>query len=508
MKTIGSYILSDQPIGKGGMATVYEARHKTSGERFAIKFLNAAYSSDVNIRSRFIEEGRRMAAMNHEHIVRVVGVVEEQGTLAIVMQLIDGMSLKEYIETHGRLPDHGIARIIQDISSALSYVHSKGIIHRDVSTSNIMIDRSGDAYLMDFGISKYLTDGRMDSTQTGLMMGSPIYMSPEQVRDSSRVGIQSDIYSFGVVIWQMVTCKVPYGCEGMSVYDILNKVVNEPLSKTGTKWDRIIQRATRKNPAERYGNLNELADDMNIPTVEEPQTLFPWINYKTINNLALAFFYSVIILFLMVMLAILIVKIAEKVNGPKTVTSRPNGHTSKVVAPAPPSSTSTVIVPTPRPVVQPPINPPRGVSTVKVDANGDGVSELMWLEEPAFDIAEGCDGDCNTIIKFSNTSIPSLVIRDCIGGKLENLGDLNNDGADEIGLLPGGFTGCTRQYRTWTLKQSNWIHAIEPFLTHCEYYNTGKPHVTRGSHKGYANIHVSEIGGAGVRVRAKMVKVR
>jgi formylglycine-generating enzyme required for sulfatase activity len=132
------------------------------------------------------------------------------------------------------------------------------VIHRDISPANIMLDREGNAILMDFGISKFILSesgvGSTSVTQTGQVIGTPLYMSPEQIEDSSRVGLQTDIYSLGVVLWQSVTGKVPYGADGMSQYNLIKRVVEQPLEKTHTKWDVLIEKATQKEPSNRFSS--------------------------------------------------------------------------------------------------------------------------------------------------------------------------------------------------------------------------------------------------------------
>jgi hypothetical protein len=170
------------------------------------------------------------------------------------MEHIDGETLKEYLDRKGKLSDEEIRNIFSQMLDAVGYVHEQGLVHRDIKPSNFMIDKKGKVKLLDFGIAKN-TDASSDEytqTGTGMQMGTPMYMSPEQITETKSVTAQSDIYSLGVVLWQLVTGERPYNTATLSNFQLQLKIVTEPLSKTNTNWDNFISRATAKDINDRY----------------------------------------------------------------------------------------------------------------------------------------------------------------------------------------------------------------------------------------------------------------
>jgi serine/threonine protein kinase len=241
-------------LGQGGMAKVYLAEHKSLGHKVAIKVLNKEYFHNDNIRKRFLAEARSLAQMNHPNIVRVMDLIEDNESAAFVMEHIEGRTLRDYLEEKGKLPDDEIKHLFGQMLDAVGYVHEKGLIHRDIKPSNFMLDGRGNIKLLDFGIAKAHDSSAAEYTQTGtgVQMGTPMYMSPEQIVSTKAVTTQSDIYSMGVVLWQMVSGKKPYDSSILSTFQIQAKIVNEPLPETGTVWGEIIYKATRKDLKTRY----------------------------------------------------------------------------------------------------------------------------------------------------------------------------------------------------------------------------------------------------------------
>jgi len=214
--------------------------------------------------------------MSHPHVIRVSDLIDEGDTVAFVMEYVEGETLKEYLERKGKLTDTEIREIFSQMLDAVGYVHEQKLVHRDIKPSNFMIDKRGKVKLMDFGIAKSLDPKAAEYTQTGtgMQMGTPMYMSPEQITETKSVTAQSDIYSLGVVLWQMVTGKKPYDTKTLSNFQLQLKIVQEPLEVTNSDWDRIIQKATAKNVLHRFKNFVELKQDLwTSPTikVEEPE---------------------------------------------------------------------------------------------------------------------------------------------------------------------------------------------------------------------------------------------
>ena len=203
-----------------------------------------------------------MFKMSHPNIVRVTDMIDDGETVAFVMEYIEGESLKEYLDRKGKLGDEQIQYILQQMLDALEYVHVQGLVHRDIKPSNFMLTPQGKVMLMDFGIAKQLNPGSPEYTSTGTnqQMGTAMYMSPEQIHETRNVTVQSDIYSLGVVLWQMITGQKPYDMGTLSTFQLQTKIVTEPLSLTNTVWDGLIRRATEKEVEKRFRDAKEFKE--------------------------------------------------------------------------------------------------------------------------------------------------------------------------------------------------------------------------------------------------------
>jgi serine/threonine protein kinase len=264
-QTIKEYTL-EKEIGKGGMATVYLAMDKKFQTKVAVKVLNKEFIHNENIRHRFLAEARNMYRMSHPNVIKVTDLIDDGDLVAFVMEYVEGQTLKDYLENKSRLSDQDIKRLFTQMLAAVGYVHEQGMVHRDIKPSNFMINKKGDIRLLDFGIAKNtdITSAEYTMTGTTQNMGTPIYMSPEQIKSSKDVQAPSDIYSMGVVLWQMVTGKKPYELQTSSTFDIQVKIVNEPLSSTGTVWDAIIKKATQKEISNRYPDIRSFQQAVSV----------------------------------------------------------------------------------------------------------------------------------------------------------------------------------------------------------------------------------------------------
>ncbi len=244
-------------LGKGGMATVYLAKHKILGTKVAVKVLNKEFVNNENIRGRFIEEAKKMAQINHPNVVTVMDISVNQDKAFFIMEYLDGKTLKDALLKR-KLNDNEIGSNLTQMVEAVRYIHSKGLIHRDLKPSNFIFNNDGRLKLTDFGISKDNSMQNSDYTETvtKMVMGTPMYMSPEQVRSLKGLTQASDVYSLGVILWEMVSGKRPYDMNTLSTFDLQVKIVKEPLPLTSTKWDQVIQEATAKNVDERLKDLN------------------------------------------------------------------------------------------------------------------------------------------------------------------------------------------------------------------------------------------------------------
>jgi serine/threonine protein kinase len=258
-KIIKDYCIKSE-LGQGGMATVYLAENQLLGNKIAFKLLNKEFIHHENIRKRFLAEARSMARMTHPNIIKVTDLIDEGETVAIVMEYVEGESLKEFIERKGKLSNQEIQSLFSQMLDALGYVHAQNLVHRDIKPSNFMVDPKGKVKLMDFGIAKTTdhTSAEYTQTGTGMQMGTPMYMSPEQITETKSVTSQSDIYSLGVVLWQMVTGKKPYDTKTISTFEMQSKIVSQNLPSTNTVFDTIIEKSTAKELINRYEKCKDI----------------------------------------------------------------------------------------------------------------------------------------------------------------------------------------------------------------------------------------------------------
>jgi uncharacterized protein (TIGR02145 family) len=211
-----------------------------------------------------------------------------------VMEYIEGDTLKGFMDRKRKPSDGEVRQLLLQMLGAMIYVHDQGLVHRDIKPSNFMITPQGKVKLMDFGIAKQLNPGSPEYTSTGTnqQMGTAMYMSPEQIHETRNVTVQSDIYSLGVVLWQMVTGLKPYDMGTLSTFQLQTKIVTEPLPLTSTVWDGIIQRATEKEMEKRYRDAKEFKEALkgaeNSYTQEstriEDKTVFEQKGSSTITN--------------------------------------------------------------------------------------------------------------------------------------------------------------------------------------------------------------------------------
>ncbi len=245
-------------IGAGGMATVYKAVQKSLDRMVAIKELKKAYQADDQIVKRFERESRVAASLQHENIVHIYDYWKKPH-YAIVMEYVDGITLAHVIEKTGALPvDVGIMIAVQ-VSTALDYAHMRGFVHRDIKPSNIMIKRNGEVKLMDFGIAQSRSLEAL--TLPGMLIGTPAYMSPEQVL-GQQLDARSDIFSFGIVLYEMFTGAKPFSDDNtrsVTARILKDKFLSPRRINGEIPWrlQRIIKRCLRKKPQRRYASMME-----------------------------------------------------------------------------------------------------------------------------------------------------------------------------------------------------------------------------------------------------------
>lgn len=265
--SIGKYKIS-KLIGEGGMASVYEAEHEMLGTKVAIKVLNPILSANAEIKTRFRNEAKLMASLDHPNITKVIDFDEKPQQLSIVMEFLNGEDLDQKIKRNGPLSEKEISDIFSQTLSAFQYAHEKGIVHRDIKPSNIYILSNGHVKILDFGIAKLFGQGN-EMTQTGTQMGTPIYMSPEQVKGDKSIDHRSDIYSLGVTMFFAINGKPPYNSTTESQFDIFNKIVYEPLPELlkTSSLSGIVSRACNKDRRLRFQSCGDYLEALKLPSV-------------------------------------------------------------------------------------------------------------------------------------------------------------------------------------------------------------------------------------------------
>lgn len=250
-------------IGRGGMANVYKAKCHRLNRMVAVKILKSDLADNAEFRRRFRDESRAVAQLSHANIVSVYDVSRSDDMEYIVMELIDGITLKQYMERRGQMDWREALHFVTQIMRALSHAHSRGIIHRDIKPQNIMVLRDGSVKVADFGIA-CLADAAQTLTQEAL--GSVHYISPEQAR-GDRIDARSDIYSSGVVLYEMLTGRLPF--EGDSAVSVaIQHLSSVPLSPRDINenvpeaLELICMKAMNPNPDRRYASAEAMLEDL------------------------------------------------------------------------------------------------------------------------------------------------------------------------------------------------------------------------------------------------------
>ncbi|WEV61053.1 Stk1 family PASTA domain-containing Ser/Thr kinase [Streptococcaceae bacterium ESL0729] len=256
-------------IGRGGMANVYLAEDTFLDNRLvAIKVLRSNLENDSIAIARFQREAYAMSELNHPNIVGISDVGDVDNQQYIVMEYIDGVTLKQYIKEHAPLSNDEAIHYISQILSAMKLAHERGIIHRDLKPQNILISKSGDAKVTDFGIAMAFAETSL--TQTNSMFGSIHYLSPEQAR-GAKATVQSDIYAMGIILYEMLTGDVPF--DGDSAVTIALQHFQKPLpsiininKNVPQALENVVIKATAKDLSDRYQNVSEMLKDVATST--------------------------------------------------------------------------------------------------------------------------------------------------------------------------------------------------------------------------------------------------
>src|SRR5512134_587527 len=277
----GRYVL-ERRLGSGGMADVWLAEDQELGRKVAIKILHERYANDTQFVERFRREATHAAGLSHPNVVSIYDRGEAEGSYFIVMEYVEGRTLKELIVTRGSCPVPVAISYVRQVLAALRYAHRNGIVHRDIKPHNVLVDHEGRVKVADFGIARA---GSSQMTEAGSIIGTAQYLSPEQARGAP-VDESSDLYSTGIVLYELLTGLVPFN--GETPVEIAMKHLSQVPDAPSTirpeiprDLDLVVLRALAKEPAERYRPAKEMDRDLELvgrgeavgPETEEAATM-------------------------------------------------------------------------------------------------------------------------------------------------------------------------------------------------------------------------------------------
>lgn len=265
-ETIGPYRILEQ-LGRGGMATVFKAYHAALDRYVAIKALHPAFMEDPNFHARFQREARVVAKLEHPNIVPIYDFAEYEDRPYLVMKYIEGETLKARLG-QGNIEQADLIQIVESIGTGLFYAHQKGILHRDVKPSNVLLGFDGRVYLADFGLARIAQAGE-STLSSDMMLGTPQYISPEQAMGLGELDERTDIYSFGVMLYEMAVGQVPFSAD--TPFSIIHDHIYTPLPLPRTvnpnvpeTVERVLLKALAKEREDRYPDAVALADAFKI----------------------------------------------------------------------------------------------------------------------------------------------------------------------------------------------------------------------------------------------------
>jgi serine/threonine-protein kinase len=261
---LGGRYRMESPLGQGGMAQVFKGTDTVLGREVAIKILSLQYAKDQSFVDRFRREAQAAARLNHPNVVGVYDTGSDDGTHYIVMEFVEGRTLADFLSSGGSLLPERAVELASSVCVALSEAHKAGIVHRDIKPGNIMVTRGGEVKVMDFGIARAASAETVTATAT--VLGTASYLSPEQAQGKP-VDARSDIYSLGIVLYEMLVGRVPFG--GDSAVAVAYKHVQEPPEPPSRinpdispSLEAVVMRALAKNPDNRYQTAEEFCADL------------------------------------------------------------------------------------------------------------------------------------------------------------------------------------------------------------------------------------------------------
>ncbi|HVF25520.1 MAG TPA: serine/threonine-protein kinase [Anaerolineales bacterium] len=259
-ENVGPYRIIEQ-LGQGGMASVFKAYHASLDRYVAIKALHPAFNQDVTFESRFQREARVVAKLEHPNIVPVYDYAEHEKRPYLVMKFIEGDTLKAKLDK-SPLSSEDISKIVDAVGSALSYAHRQGVLHRDIKPSNVLVAQDGQMYLADFGLARIAQSGE-STLSSDMIMGTPQYISPEQAMGKKDLDERTDLYSFGVMLYEMVVGQVPFNAD--TPFSVIHDHIYSPLPLPHTvnksvpeRVERVLLKALAKDRDDRYENITQM----------------------------------------------------------------------------------------------------------------------------------------------------------------------------------------------------------------------------------------------------------
>jgi serine/threonine-protein kinase len=273
--TLSGKFLINRKVGQGGMGAVYEATHTQLGKRVAVKVLLEKYAQREAIVKRLRQEAQLASSVGNEHIIDITDIgTTEDGRTYVVMEFLEGESLAECLGREIKLSEQRILKVISQAASALAAAHAKGVVHRDIKPENLFLLKRKEqdfVKVVDFGISKSLRASGEEEvqrlTQTGMVLGTPLYMSPEQARGDDELDARVDIYALGVIMYECATGTVPF--VGNNYLSVISQVLNEtpkPIRELrpeiSDEFEAVVGKAMEKNKTERYASANEMLADL------------------------------------------------------------------------------------------------------------------------------------------------------------------------------------------------------------------------------------------------------
>jgi serine/threonine protein kinase len=266
-----------ETLGRGGMGVVYKAKDRVLDEVVAVKTLHTDFANDQELAWRFRTEIKLARKVSHKNVCRIFEYGEQDHLRFISMEYIEGKDLKRLIRDRGPLPPHEAYDVAIQAARGVAAIHDVGIIHRDLKTMNIMIDRDGVVRLMDFGIAKLQDRDATSGTGTGQILGTPEYMSPEQAR-AQPIDARADVYALGIVVYEIFTGQVPF--RGQTPVATLFMHVQDPPPLDGTAAARlppalvpVLRRALAKEPGDRFASATEMAHALEAARAGTPAAM-------------------------------------------------------------------------------------------------------------------------------------------------------------------------------------------------------------------------------------------